>query len=146
MDFVSLFVKNATYQNLEDDCRDFIRNYVYHVYMTPPATPLDMLSGSSVWESFVNGSYLVYVFVSDESYLKAFTSLMLISIRSEKFRKYLFDRNRPFESISISNHSTFVLAVLTDMMKSIFDKEFAPIIDTRYFDFHKEKRKNDQNI
>lgn len=140
MDFLSLFVKDATYQDLEDDCRKFIKNYVYHVYMTPPATPLDMLSGSSVWESFVNGSYLVYVFVSEESYLKAFTSLMLIAIGSDKFRKYLFGRNRPFESVSISNHSTFVLAVLTDMMKSIFDKEFAPIIDTRYFDFHKEKR------
>lgn len=139
MDFLSLFVKNATYQNLEDDCRDFIKNYVYHVYMTPPATPLSVLDASCVWESFVNGSYLVYVFVSDESYLKAFTSLMLIAIGSEEFRKYLFGRNRPFESVSISNHSTFVLMVLTDMMKRIFDREFAPIIDTRYFDFHKER-------
>lgn len=140
MDFLSLFVKDATYQDLEDDCRNFIKNYVYHVYMTPPATPLSVLDASCVWESFVNGSYLVYVFTSDESYLKAFTSLMLIAIGSDKFRKYLFGRDRPFESVSISNHSTFVLAVLTDMMKSIFDKEFAPIIDTRYFDFHKEKR------
>ena len=139
MDFLSLFVKDATYQDLEDDCRKFIRNYVYHVYVTPSATPLSVLDASCVWESFVNGSYLVYVFISDESYLKAFTSLMLIAIGSEKFRKYLFGRNRPFESVSISNHSTFVLMVLTDMMKRIFDREFAPIIDTRYFDFHKER-------
>lgn len=139
MDFLSLFVKDATYQDLEDDCRKFIRNYVYHVYVTPLATPLSVLDPSCVWESFVNGSYLVYVFVSDESYLKAFTSLMLIAIGSEEFRKYLFGRNRPFESVSISNHSTFVLMVLTDMMKRIFDREFAPIIDTRYFDFHKER-------
>lgn len=139
MDFLSLFVKDATYQDLEDDCRQFIRNYVYHVYVTPPATPLSVLDPSCVWESFVNGSYLVYVFVSDESYLKAFTSLMLIAIGSEEFRKYLFGRKRPFESVSISNHSTFVLMVLTDMMKRIFDREFAPIIDTRYFDFHKER-------
>lgn len=139
MDFLSLFVKDATYQDLEDDCRKFIRNYVYHVYVTPPATPLSVLDASCVWESFVNGSYLVYVFVSDESYLKAFTSLMLIAIGSEEFRKYLFGRNRSFESVSISNHSMFVLMVLTDMMKRIFDREFAPIIDTRYFDFHKDR-------